>query len=59
MTLVGIGCACAVLVANVGVCAWWDLQLAPLAYRGQLPRAVAFSIVEAGFLGLSIPYIGF
>jgi hypothetical protein len=57
VTLVGIACACAVLVANVGARAWRHLQLAPLAYRGPLRTVVAFTV--AAVFGLSIPYIGF
>jgi hypothetical protein len=57
MTLVGIGCACAVLVANVGARAWRHLQVAPLAYRGPLRTVVAF--IVATVFGLSIPYVGF
>lgn len=56
-TLIGIGWACCVLVANVGARAWRHLKLKPLPYRG-FGRTLA-SFVAAIITGLSIPYIGF
>jgi hypothetical protein len=57
LTLIGIGWACTMLVANVGAKAWRHLKLSPLSYRGPLRTGVAFMV--ATIVGLGIPYVGF
>ena len=56
LTLVGVGLACSVLLANLGSRAWRFLQWRPIPYDGPLQPVVAYLAAMA--TGVTFPFLG-
>lgn len=56
LTMVGILCSCAVLLANLGSRTWYFFQWQPLSYNG--PLSSTLSYMTAVVTGFALPFLG-